>query len=236
VDKRPAARQKATALFALFTRGGPVPIQELFDNNRLWAEKKIENDSDFFKRLARQQAPEFLWIGCSDSRVPANEIVGLDPGELFVHRNVANMVVASDMNLLSVLQFAVDILKVRHIIVSGHYGCGGVAAALSRVNLGLIDNWLQPIKRTYLAHRDELDALELEPRRDRLSELNVAEQVRNVAATTIVQDAWLRGQKIAVHGWIYGLKDGYLRNLSCTISSAEQIDLALRVDVPKVNR
>jgi carbonic anhydrase len=208
-----------------------MPISDLLANNRRWAARKSENDPDFFQRLARQQAPEYLWIGCSDSRVPANDIVDLDPGELFVHRNVANLVVASDLNLLAVLQFAVEILRVRHVIIGGHYGCGGVRAALERVPLGLVDNWLHPIKRTYLEHREELEALsDMGERVDRLCELNVRAQVNNVAATTIVQDAWRRGQALSLHGLIYGLRDGLLRDLDCRISGPDQVDEALRLE------
>lgn len=206
-----------------------MSISKLFENNRHWARKKTENDPEFFARLVRQQTPDHLWIGCSDSRVPANEIVDLDPGEMFVHRNVANLVVANDLNLLSVLQFAVEVLKVRHIIVCGHYGCGGVRAALRRAELGLIDNWLQPIKHTYLANRGELDALSEDAQVDRLCELNVQKQVENVAATTIVQKAWGRGQELAVHGWIYSIADGLLNDLECSIERPENLDPALRV-------
>lgn len=206
-----------------------MPISKLFEQNRLWARRKTEHDPDFFARLARQQSPEHLWIGCSDSRVPANEIVGLDPGEMFVHRNVANLVVANDLNLLSVLQFGVEVLKVRHVIVCGHYGCGGVRAALRKAELGLIDNWLQPIKQTYLAHRAELEHLEEEAQVDRLCELNVMKQVENVAATTIIQKAWSHGQEVAVHGWIYAISDGLVNDLACTIQSPVDLDPALRI-------
>ncbi len=206
-----------------------MSISKLFENNRKWARTKTEQDPDFFSRLVRQQTPDHLWIGCSDSRVPANEIVGLDPGEMFVHRNVANLVVANDLNLLSVLQFAVEVLRVRHVIVVGHYGCGGVRAALRRAELGLIDNWLQPIKHTFLENRSELDLLSEEDQLDRLCELNVQKQVENVAATTIVQKAWGRQQELAVHGWIYSIVDGLLRDLDCTIQRPEDLDPALRV-------
>lgn len=181
-------------------------------------------DPEFFRRLSRQQAPEYLWIGCADSRVPANEIVGLLPGELFVHRNVANVVVHTDLNCLSVIQFAVDVLHVRHIIVCGHYGCGGVLGALRDARSGLIDNWLrhvQDVRRTYQAQLDELGT-ESE-RHDRLCELNVIEQVANVSQTTIVQDAWARGQQLAVHGWIYGLRDGLLHDLRINVTSASEL-------------
>ncbi len=189
-------------------------LDHLFENNRLWAGEISARRPDFFSKLAAQQAPEYLWIGCSDSRVPANEIVGLLPGELFVHRNVANVVVHTDLNCLSVLQYAVDVLKVRHIIVCGHYGCGGVKAALDGAKLGLIDNWLRHVQdvaslhQQSLAHLDDPDA-----RFRRLCELNVVEQARHVLATTVVQDALDRGQLLTVHGWIYGLQDGRLRDL-----------------------
>ena len=188
----------------------PKPMRSLtrlFDNNRAWAARIRQQQPGFFEQLARQQSPAYLWIGCSDSRVPANEIVGLLPGELFVHRNVANLVVHSDLNCLSVMQFAVDVLKVRHVIVCGHYGCSGVRAALHDERHGLIDNWLRHLKDV----RDKHRPIESE---DRLCELNVIEQVANVRETTIVQDAWARGQELHVHGWIYGLHDGLLRDLN----------------------
>ena len=196
-----------------------MPLDRLLDNNRKWAAERVSRDPGFFSRLAKQQAPEFLWIGCADSRVPANEIVGLDPGELFVHRNVANVVVHTDLNCLSVLQFAVDVLKVKHVIVCGHYGCGGVRAALEKDSHGLIDNWLrhiQDVARTHDAALNEIPDFNL--RVDRLCELNVTEQVQNVARTTIVQDAWRRGQDLQLHGWIYGLKDGLLTDLGVRLS------------------
>jgi carbonic anhydrase len=191
---------------------------ELFDNNRRWAERMNQRESGFFNRLARQQAPRYLWIGCADSRVPANEIVGLLPGELFVHRNVANVVVHTDLNCLSVLQFAVDVLKVEHVIVCGHYGCGGIEAAWRKTELGLIDNWLRHVQDVADQHpelfpRGIADAVAVE----RLAELNVLSQVANVCRTTIVIDAWRRAQPLSVHGWIYGLKDGLLRDLGLTI-------------------
>jgi carbonic anhydrase len=197
----------------------PIPddtLEHLFESNRAWAARRLEVDPDFFRRLAGQQSPRYLWIGCSDSRVPANEIVGLDPGELFVHRNVANVVVHTDLNCLSVLQFAVDILQVRHVIVVGHYGCGGVKAALEESAHGLIDNWLRHVQDVRDRHRDELAALDGAEQSDRLCELNVLEQVRNVARTTVVQDAVKRGQQLSLHGWIYGLADGLLKDLSAT--------------------
>jgi carbonic anhydrase len=189
-------------------------LDKLLDNNRKWAAERVKGDPTFFSRLAEQQAPEFLWIGCSDSRVPANEIVGLDPGELFVHRNVANVVVHTDLNCLSVLQFAVDVLEVKHVIVCGHYGCGGVRAALEQDSHGLIDNWLRHVQDVARAHEVKLDAIaDLDTRVDRLCELNVIEQMQNVARTTVVQDAWRRGHKVQLHAWIYGLKDGLISEL-----------------------
>lgn len=199
-------------------------LPELFERNRRWAERRWADDADFFPRLARQQAPEYLWIGCSDSRVPANEILGLDPGEVFVHRNVANVVVDTDLNCLSVLQFAIDVLRVKHVIVCGHYGCGGVHAALSGRSLGLIDNWLQHVKDVCLKYGEELEAAADEAARfDRACELHVGEQVANVCRTTVVQDAWRRGQSVTVHGWIYGLHDGLLRDLGHCVSRPEPV-------------
>jgi carbonic anhydrase len=195
-------------------------LEDLKDNNRRWAAAKLSVDPGFFQRLAGQQSPEYLWIGCADSRVPANEIVGLDPGELFVHRNVANLAPPQDANYLSVLQFAVDVLKVRHIMVVGHYGCGGVAAAVDGKRRGLVDHWLHPIRDVYAENRSELEALADGQRLDRLCELNVIRQVRNVASDVFVQDAWARGQDISVHGWIYAIHDGLLTDLSVTVSDA----------------
>ena len=195
-----------------------TPIAQLLQNNRSWAADRVERDPTFFTRLAQQQAPEFLWVGCSDSRVPANEIVGLDPGELFVHRNVANVVVHTDLNCLSVLQFAIDVLKVKHVIVCGHYGCGGIRAALEKQSHGLIDNWLRHVQDVERDYEDEL-AMITDPRvkEDRLCELNVAEQVRNIARTTIVQDAWRNGHDVQLHGWIYGLRDGIITDLGVSL-------------------
>jgi carbonic anhydrase len=194
------------------------PLTKLLDNNRAWAAQRVQQDPKFFSRLAGQQAPEFLWIGCSDSRVPANDIVGLDPGELFVHRNVANIVVHTDVNCLSVLQYAVDVLKVRHVIVCGHYGCGGIRAALDGTAHGLIDNWLQHVQDVKEAHQAELLSFaDVDARINRLAELNVLEQVRNIARTTIVQDAWRRDQPLELHGWIYGLKDGLIHDLGVSV-------------------
>ena len=201
-----------------------MDIKQLLDNNRSWSESIRSRDPEFFSRLANQQKPEFLWVGCSDSRVPANEVIGLMPGEVFVHRNVANMVVATDMNFLSVLQFAVDVLKVKQIIVCGHYGCGGVRAALGHQELGLIDNWLRAIKALYHQSLEQFTGLDEEARVDLLCELNVQRQVRNVCHTTIVQNAWKRGQELTVHGWIYGLKDGLVKDLGVSINAAEQLD------------
>ena len=204
--------------------------KQLFANNRLWADKMKAEDPQFFAKLAQQQAPEYLWIGCSDSRVPANQIVGLMPGELFVHRNVANVVIHTDLNCLSVLQFAIDVLKVRHIMVTGHYGCGGVRAAMGNVALGLIDNWLRSIKDVYQQHRDVLDAIaDDEQRVNRLCELNVMQQVANVCHTTIVQNAWRRGAELSVHGFIYGIHDGLLRDLGFSVTGVDQIPRIYRL-------
>lgn len=199
-------------------------LKKLFDNNLQWAKGRIAEDPDFFNKLLHQQKPEYLWIGCSDSRVPANEIVGLLPGELFVHRNVANIVVHSDLNCLSVMQFAVDVLKVKHIIVGGHYGCGGVKAALDDIRLGLIDNWVQHIKDVKGKHREIITGIkDSDNKLDTLCELNVIEQVLNVCNTTIVQDAWTRNQPLSIHGWIYGINDGVLRDLKTTIDNPNEI-------------
>lgn len=201
-------------------------LDQLFANNREWAEAKIAKDADFFKRLVSQQAPEYLWIGCSDSRVPANEIVNLLPGELFVHRNVANVVVHTDLNCLSVIQFAIDLLKVKHILVVGHYGCSGVHAALADKRIGLADNWLRHVKDVHQKHGRYLgDSIPTPKRQDRLCELNVIEQVVNVCETTIVQDAWSRGQDLTVHGWAYRLETGLVNDLGMSISSTEEMNL-----------
>jgi len=197
-------------------------LDHLFENNRKWSESIREVTPEFFLELAQQQAPKYLWVGCSDSRVPANQIVGLMPGELFVHRNIANLVVHTDLNCLSVMQFAVDILKVRHIIVCGHYGCSGVGAALRRDRLGLSDNWLRHVQDIRDKHDPSLADLPEAQAIDRLCELNVIEQVRNVCCTTIAQDAWARGQELAVHGWIYGLHGGLLQDLGLTVSDSSQ--------------
>ena len=200
-------------------------LEDLKANNAAWSKSKTAVDPEFFKRLANQQSPEYLWIGCSDSRVPANEIVGLDPGELFVHRNVANLAPPQDANYLSVLQFAVDVLKVKHIMVVGHYGCGGVVAAVDGQRRGLVDHWLHPIREVYAAHRGELEALgDDHARHDRLCELNVIRQVRNVASDVFVRDAWLRGQPISVHGWVYSLSDGLVKDMDVTCSGPDDLD------------
>jgi carbonic anhydrase len=189
-------------------------IHHLIESNRAWAERMVADDPEFFHRLARQQTPQYMWIGCADSRVPANEIVGLLPGEMFVHRNVANVVVHADVNCLATLQFAVDILQVRHVIVCGHYGCGGVLAALRDDRMGLVDNWLRHVQDVRQKHREQIAALTTEKEQaDRLCELNVIEQTINVSQTTVLGDAWHRGQTVSVHGWIYGLHNGRLKEI-----------------------
>ena len=199
-------------------------LEELKTSNRDWAARKVAADPGFFKRLEGQQAPKYLWIGCSDSRVPANEIVGLDPGELFVHRNVANLAPPQDANYLSVLQFSVEVIKVEHILVVGHYGCGGVAAAVDGKRRGLVDHWLHPIREVHSCHRCELDALPDEQSRwDRLVELNVIRQVRNVVSDVFVQDAWARGQTLNVHGWVYSISDGLVKDLNVTVSGPDDV-------------
>lgn len=195
-------------------------LDHLFEQNRLWAEKIQQEDPEFFTRLSRLQNPEYLWIGCSDSRVPANQITGLLPGEVFVHRNIANVVVHSDLNCLSVLQYAVDALRVKHILVVGHYGCGGVHAALSNLRVGLVDNWLRHVQDVKQKHEELLQQIrEPKQRLNTLCELNVVEQVLNVCHTTIVREAWNRGQNLTVHGWIYGLNDGLISNLNMSVCS-----------------
>ena len=199
-------------------------LEQLFENNRAWAESMVAKDANFFKRLVSQQAPEYLWIGCSDSRVPANDIVNLLPGELFVHRNVANVVVHTDLNCLSVIQFAIDLLKVKHILVVGHYGCSGVHAALTERRVGLADNWLRHVKDVHQKYERYLgDVVPTPKRQDRLCELNVIEQVVNVCETTIVQDAWARGQNLTVHGWAYRLETGLVNDLGMSSSSTEEM-------------
>ena len=205
-------------------------LDTLFDKNREWASSVKTSDPEFFAKLAAQQSPEYLWIGCSDSRVPANQIVGLLPGEIFVHRNVANIVVHTDFNCLTVLQYAVDVLQVKHVIVVGHYGCGGIRAAYEGADNGLADNWLRNIKDVQHRCRAQLDAVEDEESRlDLLCELNVSTQVSHVCHTTIAQKAWSRGQELAVHGWVYSLKDGLLKDLDCTVDKLEQISEAYRI-------
>jgi len=200
-------------------------LEDLKSNNLAWSLRKTEADPQFFKRLEGQQSPEYLWIGCSDSRVPANEIVGLDPGELFVHRNVANLAPPQDANYLSVLQFAVDVIKVKHVMVVGHYGCGGVAAAIDGKRRGLVDHWLHPIREVHAEHKHELDALPTEKDKlNRLCELNVIRQVRNVASDVFVQDAWARGQPLSVHGWVYSLGNGLVTDLNVGISSLDDYE------------
>jgi len=205
-------------------------LDSLFESNRAWAAHVKTTDPDFFAKLAAQQSPEYLWIGCSDSRVPANQIVGLMPGEIFVHRNVANVVVHTDFNCLTVLQYAVDVLKVKHVIVVGHYGCGGILSAYENHDNGLADNWLRNIKDVQHANYDVLEAVpDKESRLELLCELNVQTQVAHVCHTTIAQRAWSRGQALAVHGWVYSLKDGLLKDLDCTVEGMEQIPEAYRV-------
>jgi carbonic anhydrase len=203
-------------------------LDDLLANNRAWAANITAQDPDFFEILSKQQAPQYLWIGCSDSRVPANQIIGVSPGELFVHRNVANVVVHTDLNCLSVMQYAVDVLEVKHLIVCGHYGCGGVQAALNNSRLGLIDNWLRHVQDVRQKHLALLAGIDATERSNKLCELNVIEQVVNVCQTTIVQNAWERGQELAVHGWIYGLSNGLIRDLN--VSTSRQDELASSYD------
>ncbi|MFP8966247.1 carbonate dehydratase [Pokkaliibacter sp. CJK22405] len=198
-------------------------IQDLLKNNADWAAETERKNPGFFKKLSYQQAPEYLWIGCSDSRVPANELLGLLPGEVFVHRNIANQVIHSDLNCISVLHFAVRVLKVKHIIVGGHYGCGGVKAAMENGDLGLIDNWLRHIKDTYHHNQKEVNSLPVKDRLSRLCELNVVEQVHHISHTKVVQNAWANGQELSIHGWIYGIEDGLLRDLQVTRSSLDDV-------------
>ncbi len=200
-----------------------VTLHHLIDNNRAWAAQMERERPGFFEKLSHQQSPKYLWIGCSDSRVPANEITGLDPGEVFVHRNVANVVVHSDLNALSVIQYAVDMLKVEHIMVVGHYGCGGVLATLRGARVGLVDNWLRHVHDVKLRHRRRLDHLPIAVQEDVLCEMNVIEQVGNVALSNVMQDAWSRGQKVVVHGWCYGLKDGLVKDLNVSMSQPGEV-------------
>jgi carbonic anhydrase len=211
-------------------------LQPLLDNNRAWAERIERERPGFFARLARQQSPKYLWIGCSDSRVPANEIIGLDPGEVFVHRNVANVVVHSDLNALSVIQFAVDHLRVEHIMVVGHYGCGGVRATLQGTRLGLVDNWLRHVHDVKLRHRRRLDHLTPAQQEDALIEMNVIEQVGNVALSNVLQDAWARGQRVAVHGLVYGLADGRLKDLGVSMQHAGEVVDVFRAAIKRYPR
>ncbi len=209
-------------------------LSKLFDRNRSWASEMLGRDPEFFATLAAQQSPDYLWIGCADSRVPANEIVGLLPGELFVHRNVANVVVHTDLNCLSVLQYAVDVLEVEHVIVCGHYGCGGVQAALRNSRLGLIDNWLRHVQDVMKKHRARLDDIADEPTRvRRLCELNVVEQVLNVGQTTIVQEAWDRGRALEIHGWIYDVADGLLKDLTVCVNGQSEFEEVYRAVAEK---
>ncbi|MEY3726925.1 MAG: hypothetical protein RL098_382 [Bacteroidota bacterium] len=205
---------------------------QLLENNKKWVQGKLANDPDYFKKLSVGQKPPVLWIGCADSRVPANEIIGAEPGEVFVHRNIANMVVHSDMNMLSVLDYAVNVLQVKHIIVCGHYGCGGVQAAMTNKHIGLIDNWIRHIKDVYRLHRSELDAIEKESDRfDRFVELNVFEQVLDLGKTSIVQGAWERGQDLHVHGWVYDIHDGMIRDLQVTLKDNETLSDVYKLDL-----
>ncbi len=206
--------------------------QQLIDNNRKWVAEKTEKDPDFFTRLSEGQSPPLLWIGCSDSRVPANEITGTQPGEVFVHRNIANMVIHNDMNMLSVVDFAVNILKVRHIIVCGHYGCGGVKAAMGNANIGIIDNWIRHIKDVYRFHQKELDGIIDEKQKfDRFVELNVIEQVMDLAKTSIVQAAWNKGQDLWIHGWVYSIKNGLVKDLGVNFRSNEELPEVYRLEM-----
>ncbi len=208
-------------------------LSELFQRNRAWAQGVKAQDPDFFTKLSKQQFPQYLWIGCSDSRVPANQIVGLLPGEIFVHRNVANLVVHTDFNCLSVIQYAVAVLKVKHIILCGHYGCGGVQAAMGTAPLGLIDNWLRHIKDVAKIYDNELQNLGSNEKLNRLCELNVMAQVGNICHTTIVQDAWRLGQPLAVHGWIYGIENGLIKDLGVTVTAQEEVSSLYRLSGPK---
>ena len=206
-------------------------LKHLFDVNRKWADKVKESDPDFFLKLSNQQTPEYLWIGCSDSRVPATQLVGKAPGEIFVHRNIANVVVHSDLNCLSVMQFAVEVLKVKHIIVCGHYGCGGIKAAMDNQEHGLIDNWLRHIKDVYHYHRTRIESFDSDVSKfNLLSELNVIEQVANVCHTTIVQNAWKSGQELVVHGWIYDIKTGLLKDLDACITNRSEISKVHQIE------
>jgi carbonic anhydrase len=207
-----------------------LPYEKLLLENKAWAKEQLETDPEFFRRLASQQAPEFLWIGCSDSRVPADKITGTDPGEIFVHRNIANLVVNTDINLLSVLQYAVEVLKVKHIIVCGHYGCGGIKAAMTQHHFGIINHWIKNIKDIYRLHREEIDSLPTEEERvNKLTELNVREQIFNLAKTSIVQSAWKNEQRPQLHGWVYGLNDGIIKPV-CEMAAGDEIDPIYQYD------
>jgi carbonic anhydrase len=209
-------------------------LDRLFEFNRNWAKRIEEAEPGFFEKLSQLQAPEYLWIGCSDSRVPANQIVGLLPGEVFVHRNVANVVVHTDLNCLSVIQYAIDVLKIKHIMVVGHYGCGGVTAALNRQRVGLVDLWLRHVQDVHAKHLERVEALPAPERVDKLCELNVLEQVLNVCHTMVVQDAWQRGQDLTVHGWIYGLRDGLMRDLGMTVTRPDDIEACYAAALDKL--
>jgi carbonic anhydrase len=204
---------------------------KLLENNKLWVSRKLKKDPHFFHKLSEGQAPPVLWIGCADSRVPANEIIGAEPGEVFVHRNIANMVLHTDMSMLSVLDYAVNVLKVKHVIVCGHYGCGGVKAAMGNQHIGLIDNWIRHIKDVYRFHAKELNEIEDEKERfDRFVELNVFEQVQDLAKTSIIQEAWLKGQEVGIHGWVYGVHDGVIKDLKLTIQDNNQLAEVYQLD------
>lgn len=211
------------------------PLTDLLNNNREWSERINREDPEFFQRLSKQQAPEYLWIGCSDSRVPANQVIDMAPGEVFVHRNIANVVVHTDLNCLSVIQFAVDVLKVKHILVVGHYGCGGVHAALHGTRVGLADNWLRHVSDVAEKHEGCLHHAQDSERHDRLCELNVIEQVQNVCLTTIVRDAWARGQELTVHGWVYSLRNGLVSDMAIDVSSHDQLDGLYKAAIARVN-
>lgn len=209
-------------------------LQILFKNNKEWVQSRISKDPKFFRKMADAQDPNYLWIGCSDSRVPANEIVGLEPGELFVHRNVANLFPHTDFNCLSVLEYAVDLLKIQHVIVCGHYGCSGVKAAMEEHQLGLVDNWLRNIRDVHARFKDELEKISDQAERyDRLVELNVMQQLLNICHTTIVQRAWMRGQPLWIHGWVYALDTGFLKDLDCCVSSIDQVEDIYRIRLPR---
>ena len=209
----------------------PDFYQKILENNKKWVDTKMQSNPGFFKNLAKGQNPPLLWIGCADSRVPANEIIGAEPGEVFVHRNIANMVVHTDMNMLSVLDYAVNALKVQHVIVCGHYGCGGVKAAMGNTSIGIIDNWIRHIKDVFRLHQEELLAIENEDDRfNRLVEVNVQEQVLDLAKTSIVQNAWKNGQKLQLHGWVYGLNSGYVTDLGVNFSSNDDLDKVFQLD------